>query len=71
MTRELRSVETLTARVRRLDRDISHLQRELLATLTELEEAEAWIEDGAYDMAHWTTMHLGISRWKAERWLSS
>jgi hypothetical protein len=29
------------------------------------------MEDGAYDMAHWTTMHLGISRWKAERWLSS
>ena len=39
--------------------------------LTELEEAQAWIEDGAHDMAHWTTMHLGISRWKAERWLSS
>ena len=54
-----------------LHRDISRLQRELLDTLTELEEAEAWIEDGAYDMAHWTTMRLGISRWKAERWLAS
>ncbi len=71
MASDFRSVETLTSRVQRLDRDISRLQRELLDTLTELEEAEAWIEDGAYDMAHWTTMQLGISRWKAERWLSS
>jgi hypothetical protein len=39
--------------------------------LTQLEEAEVWIEDGAHDMAHWTTMQLGISRWKAERWLSA
>jgi hypothetical protein len=68
---ELRSVGTLTERVHRLHRDISRLQRELLDTLTRLEDAEAWIDDGAYDMAHWTTMELGISRWKAERWLSS
>ena len=71
MEKDLHRVETLTSRVQRLDRDISRLQRELLEALTELEEAEAWIEDGAYDMAHWTTMQLGISRWKAERWLSS
>ena len=71
MATDLRRIETLTSRVHRLDRDISRLQRELLGALTELEEEQAWIEDGAHDMAHWTTMHLGISRWKAERWLSS
>lgn len=71
MARNLRSVGALTARVRTLDRDISRLQRELLETLSELDEAAAWVEDGAHDMAHWTTMQLGISRWKAERWLSS
>jgi hypothetical protein len=68
---ELRGTDALTSRVHRLHRDISRLQRGLLDALTQLEEAEAWIEDGAYDMAHWTTMQLGISRWKAERWLSS
>jgi hypothetical protein len=68
---ELRSTGTLASRVRRLHREISGLQRELLDTLTQLEEAGAWIEDGAHDMAHWTAMQLGISRWKAERWLSS
>ena len=71
VARNLRSVGALTARVRTLDRDISRLQRELLETLSELDEAAAWVEDGAHDMAHWTTMQLGISRWKAERWLSS
>ena len=71
MATDLRRVETLTSRVHRLDRGISRLQRELLGALTELEEEQAWVEDGAHDMAHWTTMHLGISRWKAERWLSS
>lgn len=71
MATDLRSTEVLTARVCRLHRDISRLQRELLDTLTQLEDAEAWIEEGARDMAHWTTMQLGISRWKAERWQTS
>ena len=69
--RVFRRTEALTARVHRLHRDISRLQRELLDTLTQLEDAEAWIEEGARDMAHWTTMQLGISRWKAERWQTS
>ncbi len=71
MARDPRSVEALTSHVQRLHRDISRLQRELLDSLTGLEDAESWIEDGAYDMAHWTTMQLGISRWKALRWLAS
>ena len=71
MPTDLDDTGALTARVRRLHRDISHLQRELLDTLTMLEGAEAWIEDGAHDMAHWTTMQLGISRWKSERWLNA
>ena len=71
MEPELHDTASLTARVHRLHRDISRLQRELLDTLRQLEEAEAWIEEGAHDMAHWATMQLGISRWKSERWLSS
>ena len=71
MATDLHGTDTLTSRVQRLHRDISRLQRELLDRLTELEAAETWIDDGAHDMAHWTSMQLGISRWKAERWLSS
>ena len=71
MATDLPNTEALAARVRRLHRDISRLQRELLDTLTQLEDSEAWIEEGARDMAHWTTMQLGISRWKAERWQTS
>jgi Domain of unknown function (DUF222)/HNH endonuclease len=61
----------LAARVDRLDRSIARLQRDLLETLTRLADADAWADDGAHDMAHWTTMRLGVSRWKAERWLAS
>ena len=71
MATEFRTVEALTALVDRLHRDISRLQRELLDALTALEDTGSWIEDGAHDMAHWTTMQLGVSRWKAERWLDS
>ncbi len=67
----IRSVEALTSLVHQLHRDISQLQRGLLDTLTTLEQAESWDGDGAHDMAHWTSMQLGISRWKAERWLAS
>lgn len=63
--------QALGARVDRLHRRISRLQRELLETLVQLQDAEVWIDDGAHDMAHWTTMRLGISRWKADRWLAS
>jgi hypothetical protein len=42
--------------VRRLHQQISSQQRELLAGLTALEEREAWLDDGARDMAHWVSM---------------
>lgn len=61
----------LAERVDLLHRSISSLQRDLLETLVRLGETEAWVDDGAHDMAHWTTMRLGVSRWKAERWLAS
>ncbi len=61
--------ELLTERVRALHREIAERQRELLETLALLEKCEAWIDDGANDMAQWTAMNLDVSRWKAERWL--
>ena len=65
------STQTLIARVHDLHHQIAERQRELLDHLAELVSREAWADDGAYDMAHWTAMQLGISRWKAERWVAS
>jgi hypothetical protein len=66
-----RSTEAVVARVHRLDRLIAKLQRHLLDALAELERREAWLDDGAHDMTHWTAMQLGISYWKASRWVAA
>lgn len=71
MASQGRDSSALIVRVHELDREIASRQRELLETLAELQTHEPWLEDGAHDMAHWTTMQLGISRWKAERWLNA
>jgi Domain of unknown function (DUF222)/HNH endonuclease len=61
----------LIARVHELNRVVSSAQREMLSCLAELERHEAWLDDGAHDMPHWVSMQLGISRWKAERWVAA
>jgi hypothetical protein len=63
--------DELTARVHRLDRLIAKLQRRLLDTICQLEARAAWLEDGAHDMTHWTAMQLGVSYWKADRWVAA
>jgi len=63
--------DELVTRVHRLDRLIAKLQRRLLDTLSQLEAREAWLEDGAHDMTHWTAMQLGVSYWKADRWVAA
>jgi hypothetical protein len=65
------STTSLTDDVHHLHQQISRLQRELLVTLSTLEEREAWMDDGARDMAHWVSMQLGVSYWKASRWLAA
>jgi hypothetical protein len=66
-----RSTSSLIDDVRRLHQQISSQQRELLVSLADLEEREAWLDDGARDMAHWVSMQLGVSHWKASRWLAA
>jgi len=61
----------LIARVHELKRIASRAQREMLDCLAELETHEAWLDDGAHDMPHWVSMQLGVSRWKAERWVAA
>jgi hypothetical protein len=59
------------ARVHKLHRVISSAQRDLLSCLAQLESHEAWLDDGPHDMAHWVSMQLGVSRWRAERWVAA
>jgi hypothetical protein len=61
----------LIARVHELNRVASAAEREMLDCIAELEEHEAWLDDGAHDMPHWVSMQLGVSRWKAERWIAA
>jgi hypothetical protein len=44
-------------------------QRELLASITEIDRTKAWEHDGARDLAHWVSIRYGISHWKACRWV--
>ena len=71
MRSEVRSTQALTERLHTLHREIAARQRELLGTLAELDVRGEWMDDGAHDMAHWTAMQLGVSRWKADRWVAA
>ncbi|HEX6329713.1 MAG TPA: DUF222 domain-containing protein, partial [Actinomycetota bacterium] len=46
-------------------------QRQLLATIAEVDRREAWIDSGARDAAHWVSIRFGISFWRALRWLAA
>jgi hypothetical protein len=65
------TTDQLVALVHRLHAEIAERQRALLEALAQLEQRAAWLDDGAPDMPQWTAMQLGISRWKAERWVAA
>jgi hypothetical protein len=46
-------------------------QRELFAVIVRVDRQQAWRYSGARDMAHWLRMRLGISEWKARRWMAA
>ena len=61
----------MITRVHELKREAASAEREMLDCLAQLETHEAWLDDGAHDMPHWVSMQLGVSRWKAERWVAA
>ena len=67
----LTDTQDLIGRVQTLHREIAERQCELLEVLAQLETRQAWVEDGAHDMAQWTSMALDVSRWKADRLLGA
>jgi hypothetical protein len=42
-------------------------ERELLRFIAQVDERDIWLEWGARNTAHWFSMRLGISWWKAQR----
>lgn len=46
-------------------------ERELLRSLASCERAELWREDGCRNGAEWVSQTLGVSRWKASRWIGA
>lgn len=49
---------------------VNALQRELLERILQCDQARAWIEDDCRDITHWVALQLGISLWKARRWVN-
>ena len=64
------SASELFARADRAHRAIGRAQLELLRAISEVDRAEAWVVEGARDIAHWVWMRYGISGWKALRWVA-
>lgn len=66
-----RSNRELVEGIGGLHAEISGRQRELLRLIAEADRRRIWRDSGARDMAHWLAMHLGISEWKARRWVGA
>jgi hypothetical protein len=55
----------------RANRKIGAAQLELLLAILDVERDDAWLDDGARDLAHWVSMRYGVSHWKACRWVGA
>jgi hypothetical protein len=66
-----RSNEELIEGIDAVHGRISGAQRDLFRLIAEVDRREAWRDCGARDMAHWLWMRLGISDWKARRWIAA
>ncbi|HEX9123519.1 MAG TPA: DUF222 domain-containing protein, partial [Actinomycetota bacterium] len=47
------------------------IQRQMLRLIAELDDREVAEDQGAYCTAHLVSMWLGISGWKADRWVNA
>jgi Domain of unknown function (DUF222)/HNH endonuclease len=64
MSRTIERADAANARV-------GEAQRDLLVAILDIEREDAWIDDGARDLAHWVSMRYGVSHWKACRWIDA
>jgi hypothetical protein len=70
-TRLLRENDDLIEVLDDLHAQASRVQRNMFRVIADADRAEAWQGSGARDMAHWLSMRLGISSWKAHRWIAA
>jgi hypothetical protein len=61
--------EELISGIRAEHGRISASERRLLRLVADADRSGAWEDSGARDTAHWLAMALGISEWKARRWV--
>jgi hypothetical protein len=66
-----RSTQELIQDIDALHRRACSAQRQLFAVLAVVDRQKAWRGTGARDMAHFIRMRLGISEWKARRWIAA
>jgi hypothetical protein len=62
---------SLVDRIDRANAEIGAKQLELLGLLLEADRGSVWEDHGARDMSHFASMWLGISWWKADRWVEA
>jgi hypothetical protein len=66
--------DAMTERLTELDElhaELGSGYRRMLRVVVRLDRTEAWHEYGARDTAHLLAMRLGISDWKARRWIAA
>jgi hypothetical protein len=70
-TRTERSDQQLIGDLDNFHRRVCSSQRDLFDVIAEVDVRKAWRDSGARDMVHWLRMRLGISDWKARRWIAA
>jgi hypothetical protein len=66
-----RAADELIEALDEAHRQTCRLQREMFETIVEIERRGLWRGSGARDVTHWLSMRLGISQWKARRWVDA
>jgi hypothetical protein len=51
--------------------EVGRAQRRLLASIQRHSRIEPWVEADCRDMAHWLSINLGMSNYKAQRWVDA
>jgi len=50
---------------------VGRAERDLLRTIVRCDNGELWRDDDCRNTAEWLAQRLGISRWKAQRWVNA
>jgi hypothetical protein len=67
------STETITTETQVYEAyaSVGASQRKLLRTLLDHARSRPWVDEDCRDMAHWVALNLGMTEYRAARWLSA